>query len=247
MNTFFKFFSALFICVSILLNLNCSKNSNSETVASFNGNTIKSLASNAIKGDKGANQKLQLFDPGMIPVPQMPDNFIVDSLKIENKMFFYCLLQFPDPEYNRLAFYDNKGQLLLLDKSLNGELSLAFEDVEGVRNLQVVESFISKDALSLKRLSYYRLEPNLVRLSFRSFFTLAAPDAFFSQDITKINKDTIVTSISIPSKLAGNVASSDTFIYDNSFGKYISKKNIFNEVVKQQVNSFNISKAPNKK
>ncbi|MGE5410231.1 MAG: hypothetical protein ACM3MI_04660 [Clostridiales bacterium] len=231
-----------YLIVSILLFASLSCGKRTDKMEYISGPQLQKLVQQAVSGNKEANEKLSLYDPGMIPLPQSFDVSKVDSFKIDKNKYYYSLLQFPDPSFNRLAVYDNTGRLLLLDKSLNGDISVVLEESDGMQFLKAVESFISKDALSIKRLSFYKLSPASVKLVFRSYYSLVAPNEIYSQDITSFLKDKIITKLTLPSSMAESSAKADTFNYDASFGKYISRNNYFDEIIRHQVTDFNISK-----
>jgi hypothetical protein len=191
----------------------------------------------AVSGDKTANEALQgLIDLEDFPVNKGFNSLVADSFKTNGKRYYYVKLEYPNPVYNRYAVYNEKFNLLLLDKSLNGDMAIDFFVKDNMTFIKLAESFISKGALSLKRLSLYKVGSDNIKLVFRSYYSLNKPDAFFSQELGSITKDSITTEINVPEEVSS--VKKDKFVYSAKDERYVSSKNYFDRIIKQQVNSF---------
>ncbi|HEX2868597.1 MAG TPA: hypothetical protein VHO03_16270 [Ignavibacteriales bacterium] len=211
----------------------CSKDGKSKQLTP---GSLKEMVSLAISGDKSANDALQgLIDPGL-PVNKNYTAFAADSFKSNGQRYYYIMLQYANPVYNRFAVYNSKFNLLLLDKSLNGDMAMDYFVKDDNTFIKLAESFISKEALSLKRLSLYKVTPDAVRLVFRSYYSLNKPDAFFSQELGTISKDSIITEISVPETVSD--VKQDKFIYSPKEERYLSQNNYFDNIIKEQVKDF---------
>lgn len=226
----------IFIPVLFLLVLfaGCSKENKEKKLTAGN---LRETVSQAIAGDKAANDILQGLVDQKLPVNRDYNSFAADSFKTRGTKYYYVLLQYSNPMYNRFAVYDSGFNLVLLDKSLNGDLAMDFFVKDDFTFIKLVESFISKEALSVKRLSLYKVDPNSIKLAFRSFYSLSKPDAFFSQELSSVTKDSIVTEISVPDNTVFPVKG-DKFVYSASERRYISPENSFDTIIKQQVRDF---------
>lgn len=227
----------IILLFSVLLIAGCSKNGSSWSSKEAN-KSLRELTLSAISGNKQANTILSGLINTDLPVDKNYNALVIDSFKVNNNKYFYILLDYPNPFYNRFAVYDKQKNLLLLDKSLNGDLSVDMFNKDGMYFIKLVESFLSKDIISVKRLSIYKVEAGGVNLAMRTFYSMNRPDAFISQEITGITKDTITTSISAPGKLTDQTG--DVFIFSPSKGRYLSSSNIVDNLVKQQIRDFNM-------
>ena len=144
----------LITIISILTIIGCFESKISEPKV-LSGNALQALVESAVNKDKKANDSLSnLIDfdvDNNIPYNSIKvDSFYLDSLK-----YFSVLIEHPNPLYNRLAIYDTATNCYLIDKSLNGKLSFEFIELQNLKLLKVIERFISKDTLSVARLSLY--------------------------------------------------------------------------------------------
>lgn len=211
----------------------CSKDGK---LKQLNPGNLKDMVSLAISGDKAANTALQGLIDQNLPVNKNYNSFAADSFKSNGQRYYYVLLQYSNPVYNRFAVYNSKFNLLVLDKSLNGDVAMDYFVKDDVTFIKLAESFISKETLSLKRLSLYKVGPEAIRLAFRSYYSLSEPDAFFSQELGTISKDSIITDISVPEAVSD--IKQDKFIYSPKEERYLSTNNYFDNIIKQQVKDF---------
>jgi hypothetical protein len=180
----------------ILLFYGCSKNNKTER-KNADGRLIESLVINSIKGNSTDNASLNNLIDFRLPLNNNYDNLSVDSLKDNSgKTFYTVLLEYSNPAYNRFAVYDSSLNNYLIDKSLNGRISLQCNIEEGMTLLKIMEDFLSKDIFNLNRISFYLVNDTSVNLVFRTFTNLKYNKYIYSQQIDIISRDKIQTTIS---------------------------------------------------
>lgn len=223
--------------VMIILAMYFITGCNSSNVPHKSISLIKQHIIKAAAGDTSGNNLLSGLLDSNLPRNTHFTKLVIDSLKINNIKKIYCvLIQYENPLYNRLAIYNTNMDLLLLDRSLNGNVSLSFTKLNG-QYLRVVEGFISQDLINLKRLSFYKLDTSAAYLSFRSFLSMSRPDMFLSQEVEQITDELIITNISFPERMFES-ARKDTFVFYPLENRYKSKKRTFDSLVIKQVNSY---------
>ena len=226
------------ILSSLLSFFSCDKKEHLDDENSSSGKALKESIEKIFQGEE-APDKLGLFEKAELPVKMKYEKIIIDSLKIDKKSYYFSILEFSDSKLNRFAIYNNKLKLMLLDKSLNGDISVDFVDKQEHKFLRVVESFLSKNVINVKRLSLYCIDTMKVNLAFRSFITLVKPDAFLSQEFNTFTKDSIVTKLTLPRPQFKGFDSSDVFVFNKNIRRYISVKNLFDSIVYTQIKAFN--------
>ena len=161
----------------------------------------------------------------------------IDSLFIGDKHFFSVLLEYFDPSLNLFAIYDGDLNFLLLDKSLNGYLSSEWNKMEDRKFIFVQERFLTKDVLSLDRLSIYEVFDSSASMVYRSLSQFIKDNKTYNQTVESITPNFILTKIS-----GGNESTKtslvDTFYFNSESKNYTSEKNIFNNYVKQEIGDF---------
>ena len=198
---------------------------------------LRTLITEAIAGDKDANEALK----GLLSSKHFGKNnynqLTINDFKLNDKQYYSVLLEYPDPTLNLFAIYDSELNFYLLDKSLNGNLSV--EWVTSGKRLFVFlqERFLTKDVLSLDRLSIYEILDETASLVYRSLSRFVEDNDVSNQTIELITKAFIVTKVSgLKDKSIDN--QTDTFYYNIDTKKYLSKWNLFNKYVKQQIKEF---------
>ena len=192
----------------------------------------------AITGDYDANVKLQ----GMISPKQIGkseyNQLTIDSFRIDKRSYYSVILEYPNPKLNLFAIYDEDLNLYLLDKSLNGNLSDEWVQM-GIHNFVFVqERFLSKDVLSLDRLSIYEVKNKSANLIYRSLSRFVEGKEIAYQTVESLTKDLILTKMTgLEDKSLDN--QTDTFYFDANYNRYFSKWNLFNNYVKQKIKEFN--------
>ncbi len=229
----------LTIIISILLVSGCSfLNKNKTQNISFNSITLRALIAKAVNGDTSADKKLNDLVNLNFPINSNYNLFRMDSLRIQSgKKFYLVLLNYPNPVYNRFAIYDSTLRLYLIDKSLNGNLYESVLNVNGISFVKIIEDFISKDTLNITRLSLYKIDYNSAKMVFRDFIMLKEPKEEFTQKITEITADRIMTEMTSSKKSSIN-NKGDAFAFNYSLQKYVSPNNVFYNFVIDRIKSF---------
>lgn len=228
------------ISLALMIFSGCSiLNKGRKSEPEYNSFSLRAIVEKAINGDTAANKKLSYLADLNLPVKASYNSFTIDSLKIKSgKKYYLVLLNYPNPVYNRFAVYDSTLRLYLLDKSLNGNIYESVIDLNGQTIVKILEDFISKDVLTVNRLSLYRIDAGSTQMIFRTFTKLAEPKIEFDQKITEISTDRIKTEITSTKSSEIN-DKGDVFAYDYSTGKYNSPNNLFTGFVIDRIKNFN--------
>jgi len=227
-----KFFFT-FIAVLVIVFSGCS--SEGEQI---NRSELHKLIIEATAGDTDANARLQ----GLLSTRHIGksdyNQLYIDSLYIGDKHFFSVLLEYFDPSLNLFAIYDSYLNLYLLDKSLNGYLSSEWAEKGERKFVLVQERFLTKDILTLDRLSIYEVFDSSAALIYRSLSQFKKDSIVCSQTVESITPNFILTKIDgIKDSEINNQP--DTFYFNSKSQNYISEKNIFNSYVKKEIGDFN--------
>lgn len=234
MTKYFKF-----ILLALTLLWGCKESKISAPAKPLDVNDLSSLVLKAINGDRKANDSLSgLIETELIENAAY-NSLTVDSFSVDTLKFFYVLLEYPNPIFNRLAFYDDKTNCYLIDKSLNGKISVDVLEVQDLKFLKVVESFLVKDTLEVIRLSFYKNIAQTIKLVYRNFAELKTPKQTFIQTITSMDGDTIKTKLTVPKKVK-NISEEDFFFYDGIENYYKSSNSLFDSLVIKEINDFEI-------
>ena len=198
---------------------------------------LRSLITEAITGDQDAIETLN----GLIDSKHVGKNdyneLKVDGFKLNDRQYYSVLLEYPDPKFNLFAIYDSELNFYLLDKSLNGNISVEWATSGSRLFVFLQERFLTKDILTLDRLSIYEVFDETASLIYRSLSRFAEGNEICSQTVELIGSNSIVTKVSgLKDKAINNQA--DTFYFNSDTKKYLSKWNLFNKYVKQQIREF---------
>ena len=228
-----KFLTATIL---VLILNGCQPVKNNTQPEKYDSHKIKTLITQAIDKDSTANIKLSnLID---LLADTNKYNFVtVDSLIIDKNTFYFLILENENPLYNRFAVYNSNLAPLLIDKSLNGNISYKTLKTAGKNFIETDESYLSKDTLILNRISLYSVDSMGVWLSFRTYTKFSELGNNFTQNLTEISDTLIQTKINGPKKSKVN-GKTDSFIYDPSTKKYSSSQNLFDEFIKKEVENF---------
>ena len=234
MTKYFKF-----ILLALTLLWGCKESKISAPAKPLDVNDLSSLVLKAINGDRKANDSLSgLIETELIENAAY-NSLTVDSFSVDTLNFFYVLLEYPNQIFNRLAFYDDKTNCYLIDKSLNGKISVDVLEVQELKFLKVIESFLVKDTLEVIRLSFYKNIAQTIKLVYRNFAQLKTPKQTFIQTITSIAGDTIKTKLTVPKKVK-ITSEEDFFFYDGIENYYKSSNSLFDSLVIKEINNFEI-------
>jgi hypothetical protein len=162
-------------------------------------------------------------------------NLEIDSIILPSGKYFSILLQYPDPVKNRFGIYNDSLKCLLIDRSLNGELSEKIITIIGSKYINVNEGFPVKNVLEVSRLSLYQIKNDQAHLIFRIFTRLKQPNSESTQILDQFSNEKIITKISSTDQELN--AEADVFQYDSTSNSYTSKENYFNNFVISQINS----------
>jgi hypothetical protein len=198
---------------------------------------IENLITEAIAGDQEANTKLQGFLTSKHIGKDDYNQLFIDELKTNDKIYYSVILEYSDPRLNVFAIYDDNLSFYLLDKSLNGYLNSKWIEAGTRKFVFLQERFFTKDVLSVDRLSIYEVGENSSSLVFRSPSRFVKDNDLSYQTVESITEDYVLTKIngtkdeSINNQL-------DTFYINSDSEKYLSKLDLFDNYVRQEVNNF---------
>ncbi|MBT8392300.1 MAG: hypothetical protein KJO48_11095 [Ignavibacteria bacterium] len=220
------------IIISTFVLIGCSTDNNK-----LNSTKLQSLVISAIKGDQNANQQLS----GLIDKKHFKrldfNQISIDSSYMSRKYYYSVLLEYPEPALNLFAIYDEYQRFYLLDKSLNGNITVEWAQQQAKNFCFVQERFLTKDVLSIERLSIYLVEDTTAELIFRDLSRLVKDKDTVSHSVINISDDKIVTRIK--SKTYSNINNrTDIFYFDKASNEYVSKTDLFKDFVKQEVRDF---------
>jgi hypothetical protein len=204
----------------------------------FNGRDIEKLVSKAIQGNGTANTKLgELFNME-VSLTSKPNKVEIDSIKTKTgKTFYTVLAEYPNPVLNRFAVYSSNMHLYLLDKSLNGYLTLSKAGNTTPNLILIKENFVSKDTLMLERTSAYIINDSSVFLSLRIYTKMLKDNFEYGQLTGEMSVDKIKTSLIGPvgCPIYNQV---DVFTYDSLSHTYKSEQNLFDNFVTKEIKNF---------
>lgn len=228
----------IIIFIASVILIGCSSDGSSDAAQPLNSARLRNLVKDASEGKKEANERLGGLIDYSLPVNKDYSKLITDSLHLQGgRTVFYVMLEYSNPAYNRFAIYDKDYKAYLIDKSLNGDMAFEVLKKDKFEFIKIVESFLSKDIISLKRLSLYRVDKYSAPLVFRSYISMMTPELFLSQEIDSVAADVITTELMLPAQFE-TLASKDTFYYDSKAGRYSSRSSRFDSLIRQQVKNF---------
>ncbi len=198
---------------------------------------IENLITEAIAGDQEANTKLQGFLTSKHIGKDDYNQLFIDELKTNDKIYYSVILEYSDPRLNVFAIYDDNLSFYLLDKSLNGYLNSKWIEAGTRKFVFLQERFFTKDILSVDRLSIYEVGENSSSLVFRSPSRFVKDNDLSYQTVESITEDYILTKINGTKDQSIN-NQLDTFYINSDSEKYLSKLDLFDNYVRQEVNNF---------
>jgi len=203
----------------------------------MNESELHKLIIEATAGDIDANERLRGLLSSRHIGKSDYNQLYIDSLFINDKHFFSVLLEYFDPTLNLFAIYDGDLNFLLLDKSLNGYLSSEWHKMGEREFVFVQERFLTKDVLTLDRLSIYEVFDSSASLIYRSLSQFNKDSNAVYQTVESITPNFIFTKIEAAED-SGINNQIDTFYFNSTSRNYLSKKNIFNNFVKKEIGDF---------
>jgi hypothetical protein len=238
MKNYFIYPESYLLILFLFLYFNCSKQEAPVPPEKLNVPILSELVMKAVNNDTTANMKLSNLIDYSFPVNNNFNNLTIDSLVLkDSSVIFFTLLEYPNPLYNRFAVYNSTLKPLMIDKSLNGNIFIDKVETGSKQFIKIDEVFLSKDTLTVNRLSLYEIDTTGVSLSLRTHTKLIKPDREFTQDITGFTDSLIITLIS-SSRRSPVDKLTDSFKYNPSLKKYLSTGNLFDEFVKEEIENF---------
>ena len=198
---------------------------------------LETLIIDGISGNEEANIKLQ----GLLSLKHIGNKdynqLFIDELNTEEKTYYSVILEYSDPRLNLFAIYDDDLNFYLLDKSLNGYLNSEWREDGERKFVFLQERFLTKDVLSIDRLSIYEIGEKTASLVYKSSSRFVKNNDLTYQRIETISENYILTKISSANdnRIDNQV---DTFYFNSNSKKYSSKKNLFDNYVNQAINNF---------
>lgn len=225
--------------LSVFLLPGCLIQHKKEEKRFLTGALLKELSLKAINGDTKADSTLSGLCDLSLPLNNSFNSFLIDSIySTHGHKYYYLLIGFPNPIYNRFAVYDSTFNLYLIDKSMNGYLNSNIINKQRQTFLSVLEDFRSEGTFELNRISYFMFKDTSVALVFRTFTRAITAKNIFTQSVEIITKDSIITIIS-SAKHSTIDSNGDVFLYNDKLGKYIGTNNVFSNFIENQINAFN--------
>lgn len=168
----------------------------------------------------------------------------IDSTIVNKAKYYTLLIEYPNPLYNRFAVYDTLFRLLLLDKSLNGNLSQKFTGNDLMSFVAVTEKFRSKDSIKLERVNLYMIRNLTVTKTLSTFVSFNDGASVLAQTIDNIDGTTINTSYSCqPANLLA--LSGDSYSIDLSSGRSRAANSELDIKVLQLIDAYAKQFSPN--
>ena len=199
---------------------------------------FQTLVMAAMNGDKEMNDSLAgLFDLS-VPLATNYNSLIIDSVTTEKRLKFYTLLiEYPNPFFNRFAIFDTSFHLLLLDKSLNGNLKQTVIGNNIITFLVISEKFKSKDAINLERVNLYFAKKDSAVKSLSTFLSYDDGTVQLKQSIDNIYGNIINTNYDFkPKKLL--TFTKNSFQVDTITGKATSHVTVFDDKVEELIQAY---------
>jgi len=220
------------VVIGLLIFTGCSEEENN-----LNSVRLKSLVTAALSGDQDANISLSgLIDKNHVLKKDF-NQLKIDSSYMDRKNYFSVLLEYPEPTLNLFAIYDNNLRLLLLDKSLNGNITVEWAQ-QGTRNFCFVqERFLTKDVLTIDRLSMYQVKDTTAALIYRALSRLVKDKDTTMQSVVNISDEKIITRITAGANSFID-GKTDTFYFNSLSNRYFSRTDLFKEFVKKEIKDF---------
>lgn len=235
---FKKLSNGLTVLILIAVTAAFSGCASESDIKPFSGKDLLQLVESASAGNEAINERLgNLFDL-TLPVNTNWNTFFIDSLTAKNRLkFYFVVLESPNPVYSRFAVYDSLGHLYLLDKSLNGNLSVFTGQLDSIPYFRVTESFRTKDTLIVRRLNIYTYHLDTYALAFRSFIYYKENTVEREQYIESISLQAIKTKFRTEAK-SDFTYEGEIFTYDQTAQAYQSRYRYFDSMVVARISGF---------
>lgn len=217
-----------FIALTFLFNA-CVDNS-VEVNEPLNGKTLEQFVIDAVNGNKTAIDTLNGIFDGSLPPPPFYNKLSIDSVSFSTSRYYTVLIEFENPVYNVFAIYDSAFSMRLIDRSLNGHLSLSKKVNNENGFLEIHEEFISKNIFSIKRYNLYYFDKDTVTKSLRFCTELSDAKVKLTHSIIGFADDVINTKLVLSPKSTIK-ETWDTFLWLEGQLKFISQSNTFDSLI----------------
>lgn len=209
----------------------------------FNGKELNKLVNSYLAGDSTANSLLGLLfnyaDPKLIEV----NSLIIDSIVFgRQNTVYYLLLESSNPAFNLFTVIDKNMNVLLKDNSLNGYLSLNFQDINNKNYAVIREDYQSRDTVNIQRTSLYEIKSDYANIIFRSITEFIYGKMKISSSITQINNKELKLSFKPENTPLFNYKE-DVFSFDAVTRRYISSNNYLRNFVVEQIDKIKTKSA----
>ncbi|MCE1188033.1 MAG: hypothetical protein LWX56_02740 [Ignavibacteria bacterium] len=222
------------LCVFLSLQFSCKyvqKYLPGKHESAFNGQVLQQLVQSAFEGNQEANDTLgKLFDY-TLPKVKSYNSVIIDSVTVRpHARYYYVLLEFSNPLYNRFAVYDSAGAVRMIDKSLNGYLKAMKYGDELTTMLTVTENFKSKDVINLTRINFYFLSKDTVTQALRTFIVFNDSIKQMYQTFRGFSHNKLMASLSTNSNNYFQ-KSENVYLFDSSKTRFVTEYTAFDDSV----------------
>lgn len=227
----------IFLLVIPMIGFICSSEDEGPTFH-FDTTDVRQKIEAAINGNLQANGTLSGLVDLELPVNPRYNAFSLDSLVIQHKLYLSVLLEYPNPLYSLFAVYDDELNLILLDRSVNGNLFLqkhAFKDF-GVYAL--IEEFYAKELIFLRRLKLYYVAADTTSLALKTFLEYMDPIKNTEQMIDSISAIEVKTIGHDYTMLTGETFSNEHYTFNNLTKRYEGYKYNFDTLVTSYIEEF---------
>lgn len=225
------------VLITFLTFISCSDDDEGEKI-NIGFREFRRVVFRAIEGHTSANDSLKGLMDKSLPLSVEINQIVVDSFVNKDRVrFYYCMLEYPNPIYNRFAIYDSSLNLYLMDKSLNGNLTLQNVFADSLNYLEIREDYISNDKIHLKRWNIYVLMDYSAALALRTFLEYNDGQKIMRQNVEYISKGVVATKLELPNEVTSAYIE-DEFIFNRSLLKFESLKNEFDRIVFDAVDNY---------
>jgi hypothetical protein len=157
---------------------------------------IERLVRAASEGDRAANTAMSdIFDDADFPA-EPANRILLDSVALDGEKFLGVLVEFPEARHNRFAVYDADLRLMLVDRSLEGNLFLDAASFEEKAAFSVVERRVEKEYVIVRELNLYRVERDTAFRALTAALEYRQPKLVLSRRIDTVTAAGISSTVS---------------------------------------------------
>lgn len=198
---------------------------------------IERLVRAASEGDRAANTAMSdIFDDADFPA-EPANRILLDSVALDGEKFLGVLVEFPEARHNRFAVYDADLRLMLVDRSLEGNLFLDAASFEEKAVFSVVERRVEKEYVIFRELNLYRVERDTAFRALTAALEYRQPKLVLSRRIDTVTAAGISSTVSAPPGL-DFVAGDESFVYDPERAEYVNPENRLDSLIEDLAASY---------